>query len=81
MKVAETLERALSIQREIWNGIAGQLTITDTRQPLLLECLGIALEHHEAIMCWCGTTCGDRRCRWYDSCSRFSRLRNLVGQL
>src|SRR5437867_4740082 len=50
MKVAETLDRALSIQREIWDAIVGELTITDLRQPILLEYLGVALEHHEAII-------------------------------
>ena len=50
MKVAETLERALSIQREIWDAIVGELTVTDTRQRILLEYLGVALEHHEAII-------------------------------
>ena len=49
MKVAETLERALSIQREIWDAIVGEFKVTDRRQPILLEYLGVALEHHEAI--------------------------------
>ena len=50
MTVAKTLDRALSIQHEIWDAIVGEFTISDRSQPILLEYLGVALEHQEAII-------------------------------
>lgn len=49
MTVTEALDRARDIQRQIWDAIVGEFTVTDIRQPILLEYLAVALEHQEAI--------------------------------
>jgi len=49
MTLAEILKKSDHVRHEIWDAVAGPITIKDERTQLMLEYFSIAIEHHEAI--------------------------------
>src|SRR5690348_14092597 len=49
MTLAESLKKSDEVRHQIWDAMAGPITIKDIRTQLVLEYFSIAIEHHEAI--------------------------------
>src|SRR5947207_2071981 len=70
MTLAESLKKSDEVRHQIWETIAGPITIKDVRTQLMLEYFSIAIEHHEAIRFSLQMICGAQLWLWFDQSSR-----------